>query len=89
MSFTDYREPFPLPIKVKEEKKDLCIYHQKISAIIKAQAIKVIHGINTDFDKDISSVVEFIWQDGYGEGLKDMDKMHKKIDAMIDKARNI
>jgi hypothetical protein len=89
LSFSDDRIPFTLPLKSKDDKKDLGIYHQKISAIIKVQAIKVIHGSNTDFDKDISSIVEFIWQDGYSEGLKDMDKMHKKIDAMIDKARNI
>lgn len=76
------RVPFELPVLKKKDRKNNALYVQKICSVIKNQVLKVVNGDNTTFDQDISKVVERIWQDGYGKGLKDMDFMHEKASKL-------
>lgn len=64
------REPFTLPWVDKKKKYDM----HKMVALIKRIFKKPL----SDQDDEITRIIDFIWQDGYSRGLKDMDKMHIK-----------
>ncbi len=76
----EIRAPFDLYINKRDKNVSLKKYTALAKKLIRSQAVKVISGNRTDFDKDFTGLITSIWQDGYSKGLADMDKMHGEAD---------
>ena len=69
-------EPTPMPVKVISERT-------KEQTFVDMQATRLLTSIRkytiAHSEEIVKTILTTIWQDGYSNGLKDMDKMHKAI----------
>lgn len=61
------REPFPLPIITVDSKTSVEVWQQRIWRAN---------------DEKLTILLGAFWQEAYSQGLKDMDRMHERLDQL-------
>lgn len=77
------REPFELPMKKESSEKDEFIKAMaaKCVAVTKKVAVDALNEKPTDMSCLLFDELSSLWDKAYNKGLKDMERMHNKVDV--------
>jgi hypothetical protein len=81
MNQNNERPSFSLPVKMQADVSPIVLKTAaKLYADIKRQMQLVVNDRPIDFDRKFIQSLENLYQSGFNNGLKTMDRLHKKVD---------